>query len=180
MGRFTHRAAVVLAVILVAGQAWSADPPEYDVKAAFLYNFLMFCEGNSGSSGPAILLVVGKDPFGKAFQAVDGRPVGPQRRPLEIRNVRSWSPSVDLHNVRLVFLAGSEKERFSEVVRALKGRAILTVADSSGFLEAGGMINLITMDRKVRWEVNRSAVREAGLRLSVQVLRNALRIIGDP
>lgn len=173
-------ALLTLALLPVAPSARAEAPSEYQVKAAYLYNFLAFAEGAPEKGSEAAILVVGEDPFGDAFRAVEGRPVGPGRKPLAVRKVRRWSSGVDLSGVRLVFLASSEQGSFQQVLGTLAGRPILTIADSPGFLEAGGMINLVTRDRKIRWEVNRVAVHGARLRLSVQVLRNAVRVLEEP
>jgi hypothetical protein len=39
------------------------------------------------------------------------------------------------------------------------------------------MVNLVIRDRKVRWEINQTAIQRAGLRAQAQLLRNAVRVV---
>ena len=39
------------------------------------------------------------------------------------------------------------------------------------------MINLVKIEKKIRWEINQKPVKKARLKLSSQLLRNAVRIV---
>ena len=54
---------------------------------------------------------------------------------------------------------------------------MLTVVDHDKFLAAGGMINLVSYRGKIRWEINRLPVQQAGLRLSAKLLAIAVNIV---
>jgi len=95
-GRVVGRAAAVGLVMalgncLTAG--WSEQPfDEYQVKAAFLYNFVRFVEWPSeafqSSNEPIAICVLGQDPFGRSLEdTVAGRTI--EGRSLAIRHISS-------------------------------------------------------------------------------------------
>ena len=60
--------------VLVKAQADSEQSREYQVKAAFLYNFIKFVdwpkETMPDGNESVIIGIIGKDPFGKLFVAI--------------------------------------------------------------------------------------------------------------
>ena len=72
-----------------------------------------------------------------------------------------------------MFISSSEKSNLPAILAELKTRSILTVADSASFLDLGGIINLITANNKVGFEINVAAAEEAKLKISPDVLRLA-------
>ena len=77
-------------------------------------------------------------------------------------------------------MCSSEKGKLIEIVKELKGSRTLTIADVDGFLKYGGMINLVKVKKKIRWEVNRTPLKKANIRLSSQLLRSAVRVVEIP
>ena len=84
-----------------------------------------------------------------------------------------------LKKCHLLFICPSEKKNFSQIIDAVKDRGVLTVSDSQGFLEAGGIINFVIEDNKVRFNVNLTASETAGLKIRSQLLRLAKKVLKD-
>lgn len=167
---------VLLALSVHAGTATAVDaqtPGEYEIKAAFLYNFARFVtwpdeSGNDGSGeGQSLdLCVLGEDPFGPALDDYEGKRLG--TRTMRVR--RSLSV-VELTSCHIIFVARSEQSRFAEVLAAVEGRPVLTVADAEGFIELGGAINFIIRNNKLRFTINGEAAAACGLEVSSKLLR---------
>ena len=160
------------------------QPAEYAIKAAFLYRFLFFInwpentvENDNGT--PVVIGIVGRDPFDNAFAEIEDRPTGPENRVVRIRRLGAYQPSVSLEGFDLLFVSRSSRGDVPAILERLAGRPVLLVADHTGFIEAGGMINLVLQDRRVRWEINQVAMKRAGLRPQAQLLRNAVRIVDE-
>jgi len=168
---------------------------EYHIKAVYLYNFLLFVEwpksdddekekSNSTRRGdrdrPIIIGIVGDDPFGESFREVEGKRVKSSKRRLQIKRFGRYRKKKDLNGCDLLFVCESEKKHFSEILGPLKKKPVLTVGEWSGFLDAGGMINLVKIKNRIRWEINRTPVKKAQLKMSAQLLRNATRIVEIP
>ena len=148
------------------------SPGEYALKAAFLYNFAQFIhwptETFSKDQTTFTLCILGKDPFGPALDPVKGKSL--KGRKLVIKHVDKLQ---DAENCQILFISRSEKENLAEILAELRGSGVLTVGDMENFAQQGGVINLITVKRKVRFEINLDAAERAGLRISSKLLKLA-------
>jgi YfiR/HmsC-like len=172
----------LLALLLVGASAGArADARhdlEYQVKAAFLFNFTKFVEWPSEAfktpGDPLTVCVVGDDPFGDNLDAaVQGETVNGRR--LKVVRTRTLAElrTTDCH---LVFVARSGRQRQQEILAALAGTGILTVGDETGFLTDGGVIRFVLDDNRVRFEINLAAAEASRLKLSSKLLRLARRV----
>jgi uncharacterized protein DUF4154 len=152
-------------------------PTDYEVKAAFLYNFAKFVRWpDDAAPGPTfVLAIVGDDPFGEVIdRAFHGKTV--LGRPVEIRRTRSVREAAA---AQMAFIGASERGHLSEVLAALKGESVLTVGDMDRFADGGGMVGFRLKDSTVRFELNLRELRQARLQMSSQIIRLAQRVIGD-
>ena len=78
----------------------------------------------------------------------------------------------------IVFISRSERWRLEKILQDLTGAPILTVSDIPEFSQQGGMITLLTVDRRLRFAINPVAVSRAGLKLSSKLLELA-QIVGN-
>ena len=165
---------LVCAALLAAPAVLQAQVAgEYEVKAAFLYNFTKFVEWppdafeNPGS--PMAICVFGEDPFGDSLDAVvRGETLNGRR--LVVRRTRSLQ---ELRDCQTLFVPGAERERFAEVFSALRDASVLTVGEVDGFLPQGGVIRFVVDQGRVRFEVNLDAAEHSRLKLSSKLLRLA-------
>lgn len=166
---------VVLWSVVIGTQAQSAG--EYQVKAAFLFNFAKFVEWPSSSfsdaSAPLQICVFGQDPFGEALRNITNEKTVNGRK-FEIRQV---SDLRDARSCHILFVASSGKIPAKQIVEALRGASVLTVGDTKGFAEQGGMINFVLENDRVQFEVSRKAAEEAGLKISSKLLSVAKLVI---
>ncbi len=146
---------------------------EYLIKAAFLYNFAKFTEWPAGSfldsDAPLDVCVFGEDPFGGALESIAGKTIRGRR--VAVHRVASIEAGAACH---LLFISASEATRLAGILEALRGRPVLTIAEMPGFARSGGIINLKTNpDDRIRFEINASIAKRAGLRLSSKLLNLA-------
>ena len=64
------------------------------------------------------------------------------------------------------------------VLQSIESSPILTVSDAPRFLDEGGIVQLKLVDNRVRFAIDATAARRAGLRLSAQLLRLAIQVRG--
>ena len=153
----------------------AAGPSEYEVKAAFLFNFSKFVEwpekAFAGPGSPIAICVLGENPFGTLLEdAVRGKQVN--GRDLEVRDVTSAA------GCHVVFVGAAESARDAEVFARLADQPVLTVSDAETAAARGAIIGLTLEENRVRFEVNLVAARKAGVKLSSQLLKVAVRLIG--
>ncbi|NOY45445.1 MAG: YfiR family protein [Deltaproteobacteria bacterium] len=150
---------------------------EQEVKLAYLYNLARFTRwpGDDPPAGGTFRFGVwGDDPFGPLWNELIGRAVHGQ--PVEVVRVRT---AQDARTCRVVFLAGTTVPSVGRMLEVLDGWSVLTVSDQPGFVDRGGMVGFVRRGEKIRFEVNLGRVRAAGLRISAEVLRLAVRVVGQ-
>jgi hypothetical protein len=169
------RLAVVLALIFLLGGsgAWAAAP-EYDLKAAFVYNFAKFVEWPPqaiNSAGDCITLgVLTQDPEREAFEALQGKMV--QGRTLIVKKCTVS----ELKDCQLVFISAAASRWLGQALSALRDLPVLTVTDEVEGLANQGIINLVTSGGKVRFQVDARKARRLGFKISSQLLQLALSV----
>jgi hypothetical protein len=167
-----------LSLFVVNVQAQPQPPHEYDVKAAFLYNFIKYVEWPAdafASDTSAIILgVVGSDPWdGKLRDNLRGRTVSGRR--IVFRHFPDL-PSVRKCHV-LFFAADAAGADPTDLEAALTTKSCLTVGETEGFITRGGMIGFVVNNRKLRFEVNLRAATCAGVKISSKLLHLAQTVL---
>jgi len=176
----TLRSGLALVVLwaLAAGSASADDKDihEDEVKAAFVYNFAKFVEWPSGKINESInLCILGESPLGfSALKAIDGRTAQDKQLVTKLLN-----KSTDLKGCHIVFVAASERNKMAQLLKIAHQQHVLTVSDMGGFAQAGGAIELVEADEKMRFEINLLAAKEAGLVISSRLLSLSLAVYDE-
>ena len=154
-----------------------STPPEYMIKAAYLYHFAMFvdwpAEAFASKNAPIVIGIVGNDPFGPAIddtvrdKRIDGRPLVVKRL--------DWAQ--DLRQCHILFLA--DGGRIADLVRRLGGLSVLIVGETQDLASHGAVINFRIEDNRVRFDINVDAAKRSHLTISSQLL-NLARIVRTP
>ncbi|MCP5221788.1 MAG: YfiR family protein [Zoogloeaceae bacterium] len=167
---------LLLLVLLAASPLRAAPPTEYQLKAVFLLNFARYAtwpDEALADSDSIDICVLGRDPFGEHLSGLEARQA--QGRAVKVHYPAA---PLDAKDCEVVFVAASEQRRLNAILRELEVWPVLTVSDIDGFVEAGGNIGLVTVDDRIRFDINRSTVATQHLRLSAQLLKLARRLIG--
>jgi hypothetical protein len=176
--------ALLLVVVLVGARphairAQPAGSTEYQVKAAFLLNFLQFIQWPASAFADASTSIsvgiLGDDPFGQDLEKTfDGESI--QNRRIVVKRSRRIE---DLNACHLIFVSKSEGDRVPGIITSLNDRAVVTVGETDGFARIGGIINFFMDGKRVRFEINADAAQRKGIKIHSQLLARA-RIIGAP
>ena len=180
--------------VLLVAALWLAPPPglflgeaaadqpqgEYQVKAAFLFNFARFVEwpprAAGGAGAPVEVCVLGDDPFGEALdRAVAGKTLND--RTMVVRRGKKLQ---ELNGCEVLFISNSEKSRLAGILGALRTVHVLTVGECEDFAAQGGEVQFTLEDNHVRFIINVDATDRAGLKVSSKLLGLAHVIHGDP
>lgn len=154
--------------VCVAVTPLAAQEPglEYQVKAAYLYNFVKFIDWPSAArQGPLTICTAGMNPFGMTLDdLIRGESIG--GRAIAARTIQSPQADCDVVFVPRSVAAG-------DYLRAARTAPILTVGETPDFVTQGGIINFVRDAGMVRFEIDQAAARRAGLVISSRLLRLA-------
>jgi hypothetical protein len=153
-----------------AGAAAAAAPKEvsleYQVKAAYLFNFAKFVEWpGDPRTGPITICVAGQNPFGDVLEeTLRGEMVND--RPLEQRLIQNPDPAC-----HIVFVP--QGVATASYLQALHDAPTLTVGETPDFINQGGIVNFVLENGKVRFQIDSKAAGRTDLRISSHLLRLA-------
>lgn len=169
---------LVLASALLAGSrpaSGQPQPGEYEVKAAFLYNFLPFIEWPAQAKRPDTLrlCVMAEQPALSAFNELSGQITAGRK----IDTVH-LAPGDSLGGCNVLFIGSRAERDLRRILKVVEGAGVLTVGDTAGFARQGVIINFYLQNKKVRFEINASAARRAGIAISSKLLKLAGSVYG--
>ncbi|MGE3177555.1 MAG: YfiR family protein [Vicinamibacterales bacterium] len=146
---------------------------EYQVKAAYLFNFAKFvewpAEAFASPDAPVVIGIYGPDPFGAALESLvrDKKLAG---RPLAIRRSSAMG---DLRASHLVFVNAPSADTLPALLAQLAGASVLTVGEHERFIESGGVVRFELNDGRVGFTIDVGAASRSRLTISSQLLRLA-------
>ena len=167
-------AMLVLALTGGAVRASAAEvSKEYQLKAAFLYNFTRFIEWPASrfatADSPIVIGVCAQNPFGDELEKiVTGRVVG--GRPLVVRLVATLDEALSTH---LLFVPAGEEDLLATQAARLDAAAVVTVGESERFARDGGTIRFVIQGDRLRFAIH-DLPDESGVRISSQLLKLAM------
>ena len=169
---------VVIFILFASSPGVSAQPQrpsEYEVKAAYLLNFLKFVQWPpfpaSGENSIPIC-VLGRDPFGDTLDKIVS---GQQIEGKNVVSKRITTPA-DVDSCRVLFIDSSETNRLMSTIAALDATPVLTVSEIPDFVSQGGIIQFVLKDGRVRFEINLMRAQRLGLMVSSQMLNVAAAV----
>jgi hypothetical protein len=150
---------------------------EYEWKANFLANTASFVEWPDESFPQGArtfrVCVFGSFSFGTSL-AQSVRTLVVKGKHSEVKWIHREG---ELAACQIIFVSRSESKRYAKLVEATRTGRGLTVGETADFLDAGGMVSLLTDSPAPGFEVNLEAVNGAHLKLSPQMLALARRIV---
>ena len=167
---FSAVCAFGMALCLCSGVAPAESANEYQVKAAFLFNFAKFVEWPPNvfpdSDTPLAICVLGQDPFGSYLDdTLRGERVN--SRPLTVQRFRNIT---DVKRCHVLFISRSESGHLNDIVANVKYHKILTVTDVDA-AKSGVIIRFVSEGSRIRFRIDVEAAKAASLTISSKLLR---------
>ena len=163
-------------ILLFCGKASYAaqEVGEYHIKAVFLLNlahFVNWPNEDKVSDESFVIGIYGPDPFGPILdQAIVGE--SKHTHPITVRRYSRLSELAG-EPCRILFIHSSKLPEWKQISRYITDTPVLTVADSVGFPQQGGMVNLLKSGQTIQIQINHDAVLESGLSMSAKLLNLA-------
>ena len=171
--RFAYITALLLAVhfspairTVYAGQS----PTEYQIKAAYLFNFLKFVDwpGNAPADprGKWVIGFLGNSPVGGELALLaEGKSVAGHEL-----LVKKFRVTDNLRECNILFVSASEEKHLPSILNSLEGSSVLTVADMGNFIGHGGMVQFVVEGDRMRVAIDVGATSRARLKVSSKLL----------
>ena len=144
---------------------------EYQVKAAFIYNFVAFTHWPDSTGQTINLCVYGEDYFGDEIDKLQSRPIN--KRHIQVMRIADPGK---LKECQAIFFSKSVSSHLSNILSDLQNEPILTFADSPSATAQGVAINMSLINEKIVFEINLIRVRGSGLDISSKLLQLAVKV----
>lgn len=148
----------------------SAETTRYDLEAAFVYKFIKFVEWPNSFKDEEFFDVcyTGSGEIQPSIMALVDSEIKDLR--LKVKIVEDLN---DLQNCELLFVDISSKDGRKKYINFLSRKSVLTVSHFDGFIEEGGMINLLLKNNRIQFEINIKSAEESNIKVSSKLLRLA-------
>lgn len=160
-----------IAVLCCKADAEPNGMTEYQLKAAYLLNFVAFTEWPANLGNNLVLCIYGPDPFGVDIDTFQGENVN--GRVLQLMRISS---AAQLMECNVVFISSEVVSNLRRVLDYTDNKPILTIADSPGAAASGVNLNMNMEQDKITFEVNLAAANSNRLSISFQLLRLAKKV----
>jgi hypothetical protein len=173
--RLTMKALLPVMLLWVSYAASAAPIQEYELKTAFLYNFVLFTqwqnETAADSSPYLTVCTIGQDPFGPVLEQLQGRKIREKR--LLLKREISLDQVRDCH---LLYISANEPENLARIREQLQDASVLTVSDLNPASTERTIINMSIDNKRLVFDIDMMAAKQARLVMSSKLLRLARRV----
>ena len=150
---------------------------EINYKADFiikLIDYTTWAEGaGKDSQGAVVISVIGESPLTPRLKELAAAETKNDKK----ITVKVVSIEDKLTDCQILFLPTKDKKDLAKILKKVDGHPVLTVSDCYYFARHGVMINFVKEENdgktKVKFEVNRTTIKLAGLKLSSRLLKLA-------
>ncbi len=151
---------------------------EYKIKSTYLFNFIKYVEWperrlNSAPQNSLIIGVVGECRFGNALNFFAGKTV--KGKSVVIKKINDMYKMEECH---ILFFSSSESKNIKRYIRFLKSKATLTIGESTGFINQGGIIEFVINQGVVNFKFNLDIAKKEGFVVSSKLLKIAKEVKG--
>jgi YfiR/HmsC-like len=154
-----------------AVQSYSED----SVKAAYLVRFTQYIDWPPRASAEPFTIAVLNAP-GVAAELQRMLPDHPIKN--SVARVRVITRVQDLGGAQMLYLGPAPAGRLRSLISSIAFGPVLLVTDSEEGLELGSILNFITVEHRVRFEVSLTAADKSQFRVSSELLAVAAHVRG--
>jgi hypothetical protein len=168
---------LLLVGLLFASSVQANTELERKVKVAFIYNFAKFIDWppqSSRAGNDFVICVAGQSSLGEVINnTLENRPI--KNGIINVRNI-GWSIQ-ELDSCQILYVNDSDTGAAIQLLTAAAEKPILTISESSDFVQKGGIIQLMLVGDKIGFSINHATAVNAGLNISAKLLAVAYRVI---
>ncbi|MCF6265483.1 MAG: YfiR family protein [Desulfuromusa sp.] len=167
---------LMFSLVIATGSQAASAPGEYQVKAAYIYNFAKFIHwpdsAFSDAKAPLVIGVLGTNDFDGELKPLTGKKI--RNRVIEIKYFKTHQK---VKNSQLLYISKSEEKNLQQILKELIPQPILTVGETQYFVEFGGIIQFVTKRDRLRFSINLDVAQNNNIQIEAQLLSLAAKVV---
>ncbi len=167
---------MVIVWLMLSSACWSVSESEKQIRAMFVYNFANFVEwprkAFSRATSPLQVCLLGDVPFAGYLEPMSGTIIG-ERELLVVTTHNEKNFKGQCH---ILFVGDDQKINMNTLYQSKKYVYILSVSEQKGFIESGGIVNIIDQSQKISFDIDLDNAKRRGLFISSDLLSLARNI----
>ena len=172
--RFKRLAAVTFATLLLWSSVTCAEKAaEYELKSAYIFNFLNFVDFQQKKSKTIVLCVIGQQ-LSEHFDPMAGQPIGEKTLKILYLEEKDSSFFCDA-----LFVPAYASTNIGSYVSKEQPTSMLTIGETQGFAKEWGVVEFFLEDKSLRFRINVARAEASGLRFRASLLKRADLIEND-
>ena len=168
--KYSIKKLVLILGVLISFASYSQKYTEYDVKAAYLYNFAKFItwpNEQKNSNKDFIFTVYKNEAFAKVLtEVVKNRKIKGRSCKVTLVN----KPE-DISNCNILFISNVSNIELKNIISKINSKSIVSVGDNiEDFCLKGGIINFTSKQSKKRFEINVNVANKKKIKISSKLI----------
>lgn len=168
--------ALLLILFCIAPSAAAAAPTEYQVKAAYLYNFAKFITWPDAAfkdpKAPFVIGVLGQNSFVDALEPLTQKRL--RNRPIVVKHFNTIGEATHCH---ILYLSTAQDKDLENQLNSLADHPVVSVGEGKRFASWGGMIQLTPLRGRLRFAINLGLADRVGIKIDAQLLSLAAEVL---
>ncbi|OFY83184.1 MAG: hypothetical protein A3F72_21465 [Bacteroidetes bacterium RIFCSPLOWO2_12_FULL_35_15] len=150
-----------------------SEAQEYDLKAAYIFNITKFIYWDSTIPGNEFIIgVIDPSPIYEPLEKIAKTKTVMDKKII----IKQFTKLEEIDNCTILFIPKNTSFSLKEIVDKAKSKKILTISEHEGYGKKGSAINFVTIEEKLKFEVNTKTLESIGLKASAQFLKLAVII----
>lgn len=167
------KSVLIMLLIFISVQSFSQSNV-YVLKAVYLEKFSRFVTWPEESlindpDKPFVISVIGRTPLTNNLEQI----YSIQKINNKKVTIKRISNLYEIENSHILVIAESEKKNLQNILSLTKNLPVLTISEAPGFAKKGVLINFFEENKKLRFEINETAVLQSPLQMSFYLLNSA-------
>lgn len=144
--------------------------PDYKFHSVYIYNFTKYIQWPNSGSDIKISILGNQQEAVNAFKAMADAKSGTGKQ-FTIKVVNNPG---EIGACDILFVPGNYSNLAVDAIKKLTGQNTLIVTEKEGMIDQGSGINFVLVENKLKFELSKSNLDRAGLKVSSQLIQMAI------
>lgn len=165
------RKVLLFILLFIFGSASYAQ--NYQLHSVYIYSFIRYIQWPEAEEGEKFVIgVVGESPLTHHLEVMaETKKAGTQD--IVIKTLNTDDP---LSACKIIFVSKEAENDLQRLMKKIKGENILLITEKEGLGRLGSNINFVIRNEKLAFELNKSAMEKAALKVSKELVKLAILI----